>query len=87
MAWNIGSTSNSRNEPFGSRPEPDIQMTRTIHLLIYGEVPEGRAGADFQPTCLCASRTLEARAGTGRYLKRPPLLVDTEQSKLPLPTI
>jgi hypothetical protein len=32
-----------------------------------GEVPEGRAGADFPPIGPCAKRTLEARAGTGRY--------------------
>ena len=33
------------NEPFGSRSEPDIRMTRNIHRLPPGEVPMGPAGA------------------------------------------
>ncbi len=43
MAWNIRSTSNSRNEPFGSRPEPGARLIASILLLPPGEVPEGRA--------------------------------------------
>ena len=31
------------NEPFGSRSEPGIRMTRNIHLRSPGEIPEGRA--------------------------------------------
>ena len=55
------------NEPFGSRPEPGAQLITFFLMTTRGEAPEGRAGADSQPICLCASRTLEARAGTGRY--------------------
>jgi hypothetical protein len=43
MAWNIGSTSNSRNEPFGSRSEPGVSLARIIHPPLPGEIPEGRA--------------------------------------------
>ena len=31
------------NEPFGSRPEPGIQLIALILQLLPGEVPEGRA--------------------------------------------
>ena len=33
----------TRNEPFGSRPEPGILVFAPILLLPHGEVPEGRA--------------------------------------------
>jgi hypothetical protein len=38
-------TGNCGNEPFGSRSEPGIRMTRKNHRLIPGEIPEGRARA------------------------------------------
>jgi hypothetical protein len=31
------------NEPFGSRPEPWIRLTGSIHQPIRGEAPKGRA--------------------------------------------
>jgi len=34
----------SFNEPFGSGPEPGAQEIGSVHLLLHGEVPEGRAG-------------------------------------------
>ena len=46
-------------------------MTRNIHRLPPGEIPEGRADADSQPSCPCAAAQAEARAGTGRYGARP----------------
>ena len=36
-------TAFSRNEPFGSRPEPGTRVMASILSLPPGEVPEGRA--------------------------------------------
>ena len=40
---NLLRISSSRNETFGSRPEPGIYLFAPILLRLPGEVPEGRA--------------------------------------------
>jgi len=42
------------NEPFGSRPEPGINLTALFLLPPHGEVPEGRAGVHLQSIGHCA---------------------------------
>jgi hypothetical protein len=54
MAWNVKSTSNSRNEPFGSRPEPGAQLIAPILRMPPGEVPKGKAGVRGQARGSCA---------------------------------
>jgi hypothetical protein len=43
MSSKLRSISNSRNEPFCSRPEPGAYRIASILLPTPGEVPEGRA--------------------------------------------
>ena len=43
LGWIGLPTCLSCNEPFGSRSEPGIRMTREIHRPPPGEIPEGRA--------------------------------------------
>jgi hypothetical protein len=57
-----GSLKTFRNEPFGSRSEPDFHMTRENHSFPPGEIPEGRAGVPLQPTGPCAEAHSKARA-------------------------
>ena len=58
----------TRNEPFGSRPEPGADLIASILQLTPGEVPEGKAGVRHQSTGLCAEALSKAAAGNGRYL-------------------
>jgi hypothetical protein len=53
------------NEPFGSRSEPDIQETRIIHLLLSGEIPEGRAELILSLCVYARQRTLEPELEPG----------------------
>jgi hypothetical protein len=47
------------NEPFGSRSEPGIRGTRINHLLLSGEIPEGRARLPHRQSVHAHQRILE----------------------------
>jgi hypothetical protein len=49
----------SCNEPFGSRSEPRIRMTRIILRPTLGEIPEGRAEFVLSLCVYAQQRTLE----------------------------
>jgi hypothetical protein len=61
----------SRNEPFGSRPEPWISLFRSIHQPPHGEVPEGRAELGLSPGVYALQRTLEPVLEPGVTKKDP----------------
>ena len=47
----------SRNDPFGSRPEPGTRLITSILLLTPGEVPEGPARGDQDTATLLQSES------------------------------
>jgi hypothetical protein len=67
----MSSMRTSRNEPFGSRPEPGAYPIASILVFPPGEVPEGKAGDRIQARGSCAGAHSEAAAGNGRYKETP----------------
>ena len=56
------------NGPFGSRPEPGVQLLAPTLLLPPGEVPERAARRHIEDLPAERERDLTAPAGTGRYM-------------------
>ena len=65
----LSTQGSSRNEPFGSRPEPGVYLIASILQLPPGEVPEGKAGVRVQAEAPARERTQRPQRETGVTVK------------------